>query len=89
MTINENGTRKRISKHKVVVKQLMKLAMTGSPQALRIYFARHQEALERVALVAGPQPENLGTFGGFNNYTDEELLKMLNRFERLEQENAK
>ena len=30
MSITENGRRKRISKHKVVVKQLMKQAMTGN-----------------------------------------------------------
>jgi hypothetical protein len=38
MAINENGRRKRISKHKVAVKQLMKQAMTGRTQALRTYF---------------------------------------------------
>jgi hypothetical protein len=39
MTINENGQRKRISKHKVAIKQLIKLAMTGNTQALRKWHA--------------------------------------------------
>ena len=59
MTINENGRRKRISKHEVVIKQLIKLAMTGSTQALRIYFGVHQQAHERVALIAGPPTQQL------------------------------
>jgi hypothetical protein len=33
MTVNENGRRKRISKHEVIVKQVMKQAMIGSIQA--------------------------------------------------------
>jgi hypothetical protein len=73
MTINENGRRKRISKHEVVIKQLTKLAMTGSPQALRIYFDRHQQALERAALVAGPQPNHSGKDDDPRNLTDEQL----------------
>jgi hypothetical protein len=39
MFITENGRRKRISKHKVAVKQLMKLAMSGNIPAARIYLA--------------------------------------------------
>lgn len=75
MTINENGRRKRISKHEVVIKQLIKQAMTGSTQASRIYFGLHQQAHERVALVAGTQPNNSGKYD-ISNLTDEELMRI-------------
>jgi hypothetical protein len=74
MTINENGQRKRISKHRVAIKQLIKLAMTGSPQALRMYLDHHRRALERFALVAGSQANNSGQSNDFKNLTDEELM---------------
>jgi hypothetical protein len=45
--INENGRRKRASKHEVAIKQLMKLAMNGSIQALRLYLGVHRQAHER------------------------------------------
>jgi len=77
MTINENGQRKRISKHEVVVKQLMKQAMTGSAQAQRIYFGVHQQAIERVALVAGLQPNNSGKSDDANDLSDEELTRIV------------
>lgn len=77
MTINENGQRKRISKHKVVIKQLTKQAMTGSPQAQRIYFGLHQQAHERVALVAGPQPNNSGKKDNVRSLTEEELTRRI------------
>jgi hypothetical protein len=87
ITINENGRRKRISKHEVVVKQLMKQAMTGSTQAQRIYFDRHQQALERVALVAGPLPNNSGKYDNVRNLTEEELMRIVAAgLEKTEQE---
>jgi hypothetical protein len=77
MTINENGQRKRISKHKVAIKQLIKLAMTGSTQALRMYLDHRQRAHERGGLVAGSQPNNSGKYDDINNLTDEELMRIL------------
>jgi hypothetical protein len=76
MTINENGRRKRISKHEVAVKQLLKKAMTGSEQALKNYFALLQQAHERVALVAGPQPNKSGKSDP-KNLSDEELERII------------
>jgi Family of unknown function (DUF5681) len=75
MTINENGRRKRISKHGVAVKQLVKQAITGSTQALKNYFALLQQAHERVALVAGPQHNNSGKYDAVH-LTDEELMRI-------------
>ena len=74
MTINENGQRKRISKHKVAIKQLIKLAMTGSTQALRMYLDHRQRAHERGGLVAGSQPNNSRKYDKLKNLTDEELM---------------
>jgi hypothetical protein len=51
--------------------------MTGSTQALRIYFALHQQAHERIALVAGPQPNNSGKYDDLGNLTDEELMRII------------
>jgi hypothetical protein len=76
MTINENGQRKRISKHGVVIKQLMKQAMTGSFQAQRIYFDRQQHALDRAALMGGAQSNNSGKYADINNLTDDELMRI-------------
>jgi hypothetical protein len=44
-----------------------KLAMTGSTQALRIYLDLLQQAHERVALVAGPRPNNSGKYDDVSN----------------------
>ena len=76
MAINENGRRKRISKHEVVIKQLMKQAMTGNIPAARTYFGLHQQAHERFALVASSQPNNSGKYD-FKNLTDEELMRLI------------
>jgi hypothetical protein len=51
--------------------------MTGSTQAQRIYFDRHQEARERVALVAGLHPNNSGKYDNVRNLTDEELMRII------------
>jgi hypothetical protein len=90
MTVSENGRRKRISKHEVVIKQLMKQAMTGCPQALRIYLVPLQQALERVALAAGPQPNNSEKYDDVRNLTDEELTRLiLAGLEKTEPESGK
>jgi hypothetical protein len=75
--INENGRRKRASKHEVAIKQLMKLAMTGSIQALRLYLGVHRQAHERAALVAGPQPNNSGKYDDVKSLTYEELMRII------------
>lgn len=72
--INENGRRKRISKHEIVIKQLLKQAMTGSPQAARIYFPLYQQALEKLALLPSSQPNDPAKYDDVMNLTDEELM---------------
>jgi hypothetical protein len=77
ITINENGRRRRIMKHEVAIKQLMKQAMTGNIQAQKIYFGLRQQALERQALVAAAQPNNPGGDKQAENMTDEELWELV------------
>jgi hypothetical protein len=72
MTIKENGRPIRISKHKVVVKQVTNQAANGSPRAIRIYFDLRQQALERAALVACPHPNNSRKY----DLTAEELTRI-------------
>jgi hypothetical protein len=72
--INESGRRRRLSKHKVAIKQLVNLAMGGSIQALRTYLGLYQQAHERAALVADPQLNNSGKYDNRRNLTDEELM---------------
>lgn len=50
ITLNENGRKIRVSKHDVVVKQLINNAMKGIPSGQRMYRDVLQQALERVAL---------------------------------------
>jgi hypothetical protein len=76
ITINESGRRKRISKHEGIVKQVTNKAVTGNIPAARIYFGLYQQARERDALVAGPQPNNSGKYD-VNNLTDEELERLI------------
>jgi hypothetical protein len=79
--INENGKRRRISKHGVVVKQMMKQAMTGSAQAQRTYFSLRQQASEKAALLATARATDLERCNDVNNLTDEELVRMIRRLE--------
>ena len=74
MFITENGRRKRISKHKVAVKQLMKLAMSGNIPAARIYFGLYLQALERLA---GLQANYSEKYDDVKKMTDEELMKII------------
>jgi hypothetical protein len=77
MTINENGQRKRISKHEVVIKQLLKQAMTGSTHAQRMYLDHHRRAHERGSLMASFQPNNSGNYDKVKDLTDEELMRII------------
>ena len=75
MTINENGQRKRISKHEVVIKQLMNKAMSGNMSAARTYLDRHQVASEKVALLEAAQARDLERYNDLKTLTDEELMR--------------
>jgi len=49
--VNENGRKKRISKHGIVLKQLLKLAMTGNVAATRTYLTYYQQASGSAAVL--------------------------------------
>jgi hypothetical protein len=74
MTINENGRKKRISKHRVVVKQFIKQAMTGSVPATRAYFDLYKEALEKLASSAPQRSVDSWKEGNPRTFTDEQLM---------------
>ncbi|MBB5337828.1 DUF5681 domain-containing protein [Tunturiibacter gelidoferens] len=90
VTINENGRRRRISKSEIVIKQLMKQAMTGNTQAQRLYFALQRQALNRVDLMAGPQASDPDRYNDVRNLTDEELMMIIAAdLEQKKQESGK
>jgi Family of unknown function (DUF5681) len=90
ININDNGQRRRISKLQGIVKQLTNKAMTGNIPAARIYFDLYQEALERVALVAGSEPNNPGKYDDVKTLTTEELMRIAaGGLEKAEQEDGK
>jgi hypothetical protein len=57
--INENGKRQRISKHGVVVKQMLKQAMMGGAQVQRTYFNLRQQASEKPLCLQQHEPRIL------------------------------
>jgi Family of unknown function (DUF5681)/DNA methylase len=65
ITINDNGRRSRISKHAGVLKQLINNALKGNIPAARLYLGFYQQALERAALSAGPEPNNIASSAAF------------------------
>lgn len=88
VTLNENGRRKRISKHDVVMKQLVNNAMKGIPSAQRMYREALEQALERAALAAGPQPTDpdFEKYKEIMNASEEECDAIINTYlERREQ----
>jgi hypothetical protein len=77
VTINENGQRRRITKHELAIKQLLNKTIGGNIPAARIYFDRHQKASEKIALLGASKSSNPGKYKGFNALTDEELWKFI------------
>jgi len=76
MTINENGRPRRISKHGIVIKQLMKLAMTGNILAARTYLGFYQQTLTKAAPLAGTQPSASGKYKA-EDLTDDQLTEII------------
>ena len=90
VTVNENGRPKRISKHNVVLKQLMKQAMTGNIHAAKLYLDHYQRVLEKATLSAVQQPSVPLERKDPKDLTDEELLWLINGGrEETQQESGK
>ncbi len=87
ITLNENGSRRRISKHEAAIKQLINKAMGGNIPALRTYFDRYQTAFEKVALLEATQTRDLRTLPA-SALTDEELDERI-MYLQNQQENEK
>ena len=77
ITLNENGSRRRISKHEAAIKQLLNKAMGGNIPALRTYFDRYQIASEKVAQLEAAQAKEAERRSDIRNWTDEELERMI------------
>jgi hypothetical protein len=75
ITINENGRRRRISKHEAAILQLLDKSIRGNIPALRTYLDRYQIAFEKVALEA-LQSRDLRTRPS-RELTDEELVERI------------
>ena len=59
VTINENGSRRRISKHELVITQLINNAIKGHMPAARTYLNLCQVATEKAALVEESQAKDI------------------------------
>ena len=77
VTLNENGRRHRITKHELLIKQLLNKAIGGNIPAARTYFDRHQIASEKVAQLEAAQAKEAERRSDFNNWTDAELWKLI------------
>jgi hypothetical protein len=92
ITFNDNGQRRSISKFEGVVKQLMHKALAGNLPAIRAFLAHYQQAMDRIALLAGPQPTDpeFEIYKHVMNATDEELDTIINDYlKETEQEKRK
>jgi hypothetical protein len=73
--ITENGKRIKMSKHRVIVKQLTINAMKSNPAALRMYFALYPKALEKDDFLSAQQ--NAKASDKATDLTDEELQAII------------
>jgi hypothetical protein len=89
VTINENGRPRRISKHDLVIKQLLHKAIGGSIPAARTYLDRHQIASEKIALLEAAQAREAERCSDFRRLTDEELEQRIFELEKEEEEQKK
>jgi hypothetical protein len=77
VTINENGQRRRITKHEAAIKQLINKTIGGNIPAARTYLDRYQIASEKIALLEASKSSDSGKYKDFNALTDEQLLEMI------------
>ena len=75
VTLNENGQRRRISKHAAVVKQLINQAMKGDRYATRTYLDCRQRASEKAALLKASQSSNTKKYD-IKELAREELMRI-------------
>jgi ADP-ribosylglycohydrolase len=88
VTINENGRRRRITKHAVVVKQLLNQAAKGNIPAARTYLDHRQRASEKAALMKAAQSSNTEK-DDVKELTREELMRIAAAGLKREEEETK
>ena len=89
VTINENGRRRSITKHAVVVKQLMNQAAKGNIPAARTYLDHHQRASEKAALLEAAQASDRERRNNVDELSDQEIIRMLTSLKDTEEETKK
>src|ERR1700728_4222742 len=77
ITINENGRRRRISKHSAVIKQMLIQAAKGNIPAARTYLDHRQRASEKAALVEAAQARDRERHKDVKELTREELMRIV------------
>ena|ERR1700722_8975169 len=89
VTINENGSRHRISKHELVIKQLINNAIRGDIRATRAYLGHHQIASEKEALREASKPSGPIKPEDLHSLTDEELERIIRAGQKDEEKKTK
>jgi hypothetical protein len=89
VTLTENGRRLRITKHELLLRQLLKKAIGGNISAARIYLPLSQVSFEKVALLEATQAREAERRSDFRNWTDEELAQMILKAEKEEEQKKK
>ena len=77
VTINENGRRVRISKHNVVIRQLVHKAMAGDLHALKTFVPLCRLAREKSVLMEAGKVKDLERYNDPRQLTDEELMRII------------
>jgi Family of unknown function (DUF5681) len=85
ITLNENGSRRRISKHEAVIKQLLNKAMSGNIPAARTYLDRYRIAFEKVAQLEAAQAKEAERRSDVRNWTDEEIHERIIYLEKKQE----
>ena len=89
VVINVNGRPHRISKHELVITQLINNAIRGHMPATRTYFDRHQIASEKAALREASKPSGPIKPEDLHSLTDEELEKLIRAAQKDEEKKTK
>jgi hypothetical protein len=77
VVVNEHGVRRKLTKHDVVIAQLLNKSMKGEPSAMRILFAAYRQASEKVTLAKSKYDAEEEKWSDPKNLTDEELTWLI------------
>jgi hypothetical protein len=74
ITVNKKGRSVRISKHDVVVNQVVLNAMKGTASDRRLYRDAYRQAAEKATLLDAQQSSDFGKYKSVKELTDEQLM---------------